>query len=215
MTNIENFNIVANQSREFSGIYYNVSTSLNKKYTFIICGYLKTGSKAFVHCENNKGVKLIERKYFFETGDDQIFKFDIDGNGSEIKFGALFCDKNIRNVLKIYYIVVMDENNNVLNNIIKLENRPKIFYYENMNYVYIYKKLIELKKTKYIAIDYKDGNGEKETLNMFNDDHGKILIKLDCVKGYYDDIDNFFILPQNSFKKYLLSISENIYYFKY
>lgn len=214
--NTENFNVVANQKRENSGFYYDIKTEKDKKYKFVIGGFLKTGTKAVVYCVNDEGVSLISKDNFFYELEEQTYSFEMISDGSNIRFGALFKNKNVRNVLKVNYVLVMDENLTLINKgEIKLLNRSKIYYYENMNYTNIYFKFLELKKKIYILLNYNQDINEKDIFGIFDNTYGKILIKPEIKIGYYDEKEKIFVLPENRYKSYLSSINEEIYHFRY
>ena len=198
---MENFNLISNISKKDSGICYFIDTHINEKYTFIISAFMKTGTVANIS-KNDDIIYKIDKKFVI-----QLINFN--GNDSKIKFSITFPDKNIRSVLKIYFVGVIDINNNnvSLGSLINL-HKPKICYYENMNYWKIFTKIKQLNKNKYIAVENK--NNFEEIFEIFDNDFGKILLKSDISVGDY--VDNMFVFPLNLKQYYLNMFKSKIFF---
>lgn len=212
----ENFDVVAtNLHKGSSGFYYKIQTIKEKKYKFIINGSCKLGNKCAIICDNKLGKSYINKVYI-DKKNDKIYKFDIIGDGSVINFGILFTAITTKSIVKINYMFVVDENNNILNiGNVTSYSKAKIYCNGNLGYVEIYKKILELNKKLYVALDYKKDINEKEILDLFDETYGKILIKDNCACGYYDQINKLIIVPLIGYEIYLATIDEDIYYFKY
>lgn len=202
----ENFNIISNMSLKGSGICYCLNTQKDVMYNLIVCGYIKTGTVAYIISEN------FDKEYIF-TKEVSIHEIGFKGTGSKITFNIIFRDNRIRNVLKIYYVGVLDQNNIPIDiePFTKL-NKPKMCYTGNMNFWDVYLKMKCLNKDKYIIVENE--NDSQEIFEIFDETFGKILLKEDVLKGYYDDQKNIFILPRDRHKYYLYFIKDKTYHIK-
>lgn len=210
---LENYNVAGNRHHNNSSIFYKIKTIKGMKYRFAINGFLKSGKPVKTYCKNKNNKDMIEGDTYVNRR-ETLFTYTVEGDGETMEFGLVFTGTNVRSIMKVFYMLILDDNNNIVNSGKPEKNRTSIYEYSNHGFVDFYKNLFSQKKDVYIAIDHKTDNDDNEILNIFGDEYGKFIIRTDISMIEYDDKRNLYFIPHKRYENILNVIKEDVYYFK-